>query len=547
MPIDVGMMAKMQLGQTLGNMALTGVDTAGNFVIFGIMGKSIDDTAVMALMPVADYDAFISASIACGAPDANGVSKVTSAYGDKTIEKMQIVKAGKYAMLTGPGSLSYGALLKATKAGGMESNLDADEAAAAKTEPLWAYVDMEKLRPEALKGLAKARKEFKNISTADMPAGFDMEKIMGIYLDIAETLVKESKSASAGVNITADLCRIKTSYAAAAGTETAGMLVVDSSAAGENKLLAYLKDGAAMNLGFNINKPLWKKLQPKSIDLLSAICGENFKTEEAEKWKKLATDELEALGNSGAFSMAVNTSAKPPIDVSYIVEIKDKAKYDKLLNDQMAMLNDGFLSDLYKDMGMEMKLEMQRSVDNYNGVSIDSAKLAIAMSDTNSPESAMIDAMYGGGFDYKFAMVDDIFACAIADDSDKAIRKLIDEVKNRPQVGGEITKAMAMLSDAKTADFVGTINYVRFMGMSLNMMTQAMGDGAAMNMPPFNPQSKSNIAFAGKVGNGKVLTEIALPKEHLTELSMAAQQMAMMQMQMMQMQQQQMQQNNSPN
>ena len=37
--------------------------------------------------------------------------------------------------------------------------------------------------------------------------------------------------------------------------------------------------------------------------------------------------------------------------------------------------------------------------------------------------------------------------------------------------------------------------------------------------------TKSNIIFAGKAGNGKMVVDIALPKEHLTEIAAAAFQM----------------------
>jgi hypothetical protein len=54
-------------------------------------------------------------------------------------------------------------------------------------------------------------------------------------------------------------------------------------------------------------------------------------------------------------------------------------------------------------------------------------------------------------------------------------------------------------------------------------------------IPQMDISTKSNIVFAGKAGNGKMVVDIALPKEHLTEIMAAFQ--TMQQKMMMQQQQ----------
>jgi hypothetical protein len=55
-----------------------------------------------------------------------------------------------------------------------------------------------------------------------------------------------------------------------------------------------------------------------------------------------------------------------------------------------------------------------------------------------------------------------------------------------------------------------------------------------MPMLQMDIPTKSNIALAGKVGNGKIVVDIALPKEHLTEMMTAVQTMQQQMKMMMQ-------------
>jgi len=63
-----------------------------------------------------------------------------------------------------------------------------------------------------------------------------------------------------------------------------------------------------------------------------------------------------------------------------------------------------------------------------------------------------------------------------------------------------------------------TYNYVRLLKMAGGMMSgMGLGD-TGMTMPEINVPSKSNINIAGKIGNGNLVVDIAVPKQHLSEL-----------------------------
>ena len=91
-------------------------------------------------------------------------------------------------------------------------------------------------------------------------------------------------------------------------------------------------------------------------------------------------------------------------------------------------------------------------------------------------------------------------------------------------------KMLTILPEAKNADFAGTFNYVRMLEMAITM--NPMLKNTSIQTELF--QSNSNITFSGKTDNGKLITKIVVPKEHLTELMTAAQvmQKAMTQPQM---------------
>jgi hypothetical protein len=183
---------------------------------------------------------------------------------------------------------------------------------------------------------------------------------------------------------------------------------------------------------------------------------------------------------------------------------------------------------------MEMGFTIKQDVDRYKDVSIDSAKLAMKSTDPNSPQGQMINAMYGDGFDYRWGTVDGLFVCAVGGDVNSTIREMIDEVKadSPKQMAAEMKTALTLLAETGKADFVGTYNFLRWLKMLVAMVPVPMPP-AQMDMP-----TKSNIAFAAKAGNGRMVVDIVVPKEHLMEIMAASLviQQQMMQQQMMQQQ-----------
>jgi hypothetical protein len=143
----------------------------------------------------------------------------------------------------------------------------------------------------------------------------------------------------------------------------------------------------------------------------------------------------------------------------------------------------------------------------------------------------MINAMYGQGFDYRWANVGGTWVCSVSSDTNE-IHKLIDQVKAGPasQPCTEVLNAMKLIPRADSADAFFTLNYVRLM--------KAMLEFSPMPMTLPEIPTKSSLAMAFRVENGAFALDIAAPKEHVMEMSTMFG--MMMQQQMQQMQKQQM-------
>ena len=536
LPMGVSILARTQLAKMLGNPELNSVNMGGNFAIFATSasGESTETNPVQgifigAFVPVTDYKQFITANPNVGQPDENGVSKITS----EGMPPMLAAQAGGYALISSANS--YDKLVATAKSiadaqtDGLASALDADQAKEAIAQPIWAFGNVQLASRifgpwlfDKIEQMKTMMAQFKQ--SGQTPMGPDPAAIMDMYAGVLETLMKETKSLSISVNPKPNVLNITKTITALPGTDMADMFTADASIKQENKLLGYLEDGAVVNASGRITG----KLNAKAMDFLATIIGKDMSAEDKAKIKSLASDVATVFSGNDAMTFAIDLESKPPFVGKYVIEIKDEDKINKLIEESTELFNTGGIADFYKSLGMEISFTLNRGADSYKGVSIDSARLTMKSTDANSPQGLMINAMYGGGFEYRWATVDGLWACAIGGDIDSSIRRLIDQVKagGPKQMAAEIKAALALLPQAENADFLVTYNYVRLLKIVPAMMAAMM----PVPMPQPDIPTKSNIVLAGKIASGKMVVDIALPKQHLTEI-MAAFQMMQQKMQ----------------
>jgi hypothetical protein len=566
MPVSTAGLIKGQLGMMFGNFELKGFDVNGSFAAFATAesGQTVPDIYI--LLPVTDYAQLTDPNFRVSQPDTNGISAV----GMGPSGQFFIKKVNSFALMTKDYSKlgSMAATISGAKFANLASSLDASQAKQSSNEPIWAYANMVKIssvyKTQISDGLEEMRKHLadpgmsiqsqidnlekskKQIAAKDPNspaiAVFDtqieslktqkaqvqkspafMAGLMNAFAGYAKDFMQQSKSITLSCNPKPAVLNFRIGLDALPGTEMAGMLVAEG-AAKNNPLVGYTEDGAAMNFVGRMNHSLAKKIKAKAVDLIMQMTGKDANDPNIVKAKKLCDDYTDAMGDFIVCSFKINPGAKPMFDAKYVLEVKDANAFNKVTNEFARTWAGGAFGDLYKKMGMETSFTVKRGAENYKGVSIDVAKLSMKFTDINSPQAKMLEAMYGSGFEYRWAIVNGLWVCRISSDPN-AIYKLIDEVKagTPAQVCSEMQKAIAVIPDADSKDAIVTYNYLRLMKMM-----------SAMGTMPFtipDVPSKSNLVFAAKVDNGSFALDFALPKEHLSEMMMAFQMIMQQQMQ----------------
>jgi len=341
-------------------------------------------------------------------------------------------------------------------------------------------------------------------------------KVMDMYIGLLETLMKEVKSFTIAVKPGPDVLFIKETIAAVPGTNTAAMLIADPQAGEKNELLGYLKNGAAMNFAMKKNKPFLEKYVAAVTHLMGTLSGQSISDEDMTTIRNLTANAIDSIGKSAVGTLAGDTEGKSMFDMDYVIEVADADKFNKLIDGALEMLKTSGILDFYKGIGIEMDFTLMRNTETYKGVPIDSAKLTMKSTEPNAPMGQMIDLMYGGGFDYRWGITDGLCTMAIGGDVDAKVHKLIDLVKagGPKEICSEVKDALEMLPKAEKADFFVTYNYVRL----IKMVGRIMPMGPDMAMPSIDIPTKSNINIAGTIASGQAVIDIALPKQHVSEI-----------------------------
>jgi hypothetical protein len=523
-PLGVSMLVRMQLANLLGSPQLTGLNTNGSFAVFGVtmpgqttQAGSIPDIFVGVLAPVTDYKQFIEGNTNCTEGDDKGISKITM----NGAPVMLAAKAGNYALMSWAND--YDKLVTMAKAisaagpAGLSGILNAADAKQAETEPIWVYGNVQQVS-ETFGTLISAKiEEIKTMMksmNADQAGASpaSIQNIMNMYSIILEVLMKEIQSVSIAINPKSDVLNITKTISAVPGTDMAKMFTADGSSQRDNTLLTYLDDGAMANFGATINTPFWKMLNVRSIDLFASMCGGSMSAENIKEFKTLATEIIDSVEGPMVYSVSNDSKNKPPFALKYVIAVKDETKFNQLIEKAMDMINSSGIMDFYKSFGLETSFSMKNDVDNYKDVSINSAKLTMKATDANSPQGQMITSMYGEGFDYRWGMADGLFVCAVSGDVNSTIRELIDKAKDDSpkQIGSEMKTALSLLPGANKADFIVTFNVLRLFKMVTTMIP--------IPIPPIDIQTNSNIVIAGSSAGGRMIVNIAVPKQHLIEI-----------------------------
>lgn len=530
-PVGLSALVQSQLTSMLGSPQLAGLNMNGSFAAFGAVLSSTNSPAggmpnifVGALAPVSDYKQFINGISSKTPADANGVVKVLS-LGNPVI---LVTQCNSYALFTESSEydnlLAYKKMITGT-ASSFGGTLASSEAKLAANQPIWIYGNVqqaaksfEPIVTSAINSMKAAMSSAQNANTGINPAS--IQNIINMYVNIIDTMMKEVKSVSLSINPTQNSLNITNTVASVSGTEIAKMFTTNP-AAQENTLLPYLEDGSLMNVAFAMNAPLMKEAVDFQVNLLSLMGGQTVNQENMQKLKALAENMINSVSGPAAYTFSVTDNTKPPFKGKYVIAVKDEKKFRQLMNDSCEMMKTMGIMDIYKSMGIDSGFTFKQNVETYKGVQIDSAKLTFKVTDTNSAQTQMINSMYGDGFDYRWGLVNGLFACTIGPDSDKTIHELIDKIQagQAKQLCSETKVALSLVPGAEKSDFFFTMNLIR----AIKLVTNYAGSlsGLPISIPSVDVPTKSNLVVTGKTENGNLTVNIVLPKDHVQEIMTA--------------------------
>ncbi|HPD45940.1 MAG TPA: hypothetical protein P5279_01025 [Anaerohalosphaeraceae bacterium] len=533
-PFGLGLMARLPLAQAANDPALKNIRLDDDLALFvGVCGTDRDikeNIFIGLLLPVTDYETFLREHPNASKPDDNGIARLGPAESEP---KAIATKVGSYALFA--RREDYDKLVTARKALADDNTrtladiLDRGRARTARRAPIWAWANIQRIGevfgPTLYEGLDKAKVQLEKMSAENKGMGAPAN-VMDMYVTFFKLFFQEVDSATWAITPSAEVLRLTTDLVPVEGGQLAKTLESSSAPRGPIALLPYLDDGAIMNIGMKNDKPLMKRFYDDMLSVFKSLTGDTIKPEDLDKFRKLTDESFDAFGDALVFSMASDPAAKPPFTMKYYAQIADPDAFKRILDEEIKLINAGIMNDVYKGMGLDMKFTAKRNAATYKGVSIDAVTLNIKGTGANAEMDKAIAAMYGEGLEYRWAIVDNLMVYAISGDVDKDIRALIDEVKGpKPQqLPKQMAEALAFLPRAQSAHAVGTVDLVKLIRMFMDMAAIRIHQDRAA-IPQVDIVAESALAFAGRVRNGRITADCALPKKHLMEIKAAAEQM----------------------
>jgi len=347
---------------------------------------------------------------------------------------------------------------------------------------------------------------------------------MDMNIGMVNTLMQELQSASLTLDPSAEALRVGFVATPMPNTETAKVL---QGAAGtpDKRVMQYLENGAIMNLVMSMDPATWTRLNNFYYDMMAKSAGKSASSEEIAKLKKWSADATNALTGTMVASFAAAAKSKPPFRIQVVAGLKDPQAFNRALEQTPTMFGSGLLADMMKQSGASMKFDLKRKAETYKDVPIDVIRVQITPPDPNSNEAKMFASMFGQAIEVRLAIVNNLLVYSMSGDPATGIRKLIDQAKSggAQPAPSEFQSAMQLIRGSDKASVFATFNIVRVM--------QIASAFSPTPMPQTSMQSQSSIAIAERMAGGNFSMELAVPKQHLTELMGAFMQMQQQKMQ----------------
>ncbi len=509
----------------LGSDRLRGVNKKGNIAIFAlsIPGESpgrgpMGNMFIGALLPVTKYENFISRNPNCGEPDEEGISTITVDDRPQSLA----TNFRRFALLCPPNArenlIKVKKLLTQRKRS-LGASLDPDARKQAANSPVWVYLNVKEgsqlIQPILAGGLQKMKAQLEKAKESGEKMPVDPAGIISFYGGIFKMVLEGTENITVALAPSAEACNVTLGLKPVPDSMMAA--IVGESLEGDlDNMLGYLEDGAMFNLATKVDRKSLKTSYSEMFKLVGKMIPGGMSEGDLEQLQGLLTKGIDAMGDSLAITMSIDSNQSPPFAGKYIIDVKSKETFEGVLEKELQLMEEGVFADMYKGFGMEMDVEIDRDAGTYKGVQIGGAKVVFKGGD-DEMQAKMFEKMFGEGLDYRWAFVKGKCVYAVGSDADGTVRELIDKVRagGPKQIGSETRAALEAIPESDQADAIGTINYVRAITMAFGFMPLPED----FDRTQLNVVSTSNIAFAGRTtADGKLAVQIVLPKKHLQEI-----------------------------
>ncbi len=526
-PVDAKAALLSKLTGLLGGDQLRGVNKRGTIAIFAltVQGESgapgpMGGLFIGALLPISKYENFVSRNPNVGEADEQGISTITVDGKPQAL----VTNFRRFALLSLPnarGQLIKVKKLLAQRKRSLGASLDADMRKQAASSPIWVYLNVKQgaqmLQPMLQGGLQQMKSQLEKAKESGQEFPMDPAGIVEFYGGIFKMMLEGTENVTLALAPSAEACNVTLGLKPVPDTMMAAM--VGEPLEGDlDNMLGYLEDGAMFNLATKVDRKSLKTTYVELFKLVGKMMPGGLSEADLEQLQQLMTKGIDAMGDSLAITFGVNSEVSPPFGGKYVIEVRDQAAFEQVLEKELELMEEGVLADLYKGLGMKMDVEIDRDAGTYKGVQIGAAKVAFkAGGDDESMQTQMFEKIFGDGLDYCWAFVKGSCVYTVGSDADGTIRELIDQVRagGPKQIGSETKAALAAIPGSDKADVVGTLNYVRAINMAFSFMPFPEG----VDTTELKVETKSNIAFAGRTTDrGQLAMQIVLPKEHLLEI-----------------------------
>jgi len=515
--LSITIITRLPLMQMVGDPTLKNLRLDGDIAVFGMPAEDASRLAVAVLLPVTDYDAFLRDHPSATQPDQHGISRLTQSIGQaQTLS----IRAGQYAALTDArnydGMVRLSNSIRDKRIQTLDQILDRGRTRAAEGAPVWIYGNIQRVTtlygPAIMQRLETAKANRLSSEHADEST----RRAAEMWLWAFRQFFSEVDSISWSVTPTEELTRISMNLKPLEGTGLDRALRQSSPPTGPNPLLPHLSDGNLANVAMKIDKPLWRLLYGEMFGFLERTAGERIDRPQLQRFKTLSNQAIDAFGDNMVFSTAAGPQNQPPLRMKCVFQIADRQAWNHFLDEQVRLLEEGAVSDIYRQLGIELQATARRNAATHNGVQIDSATVTLRSAQGETRADKVLTGLYGETIEYRWALVNNMAVYAVGGDADREIRDLIDHVRARPeQLSDEVRGAISHLRNSENADVIGTCNLVRLIQTGMAAIRRQAAEETA---PAAQIESQSNLAFAARIRDGRVIAQSVLPKQHLLEL-----------------------------